>query len=596
MKKILLILSLLALSVGCNNAKEIKKENIAMIIEKDKFAIRTNMIGYLKNDKKIAVIGTDVDMSGKLVKVYNNDDELIYEIKVGADRGGKNSPYKHNFELDFSKLDKEGTYYIQFDNNRSENFEISNGKIYVDAFNLVMDFYKGQRCGTHDTIYHKACHLKDKEIARVKDLTGKIVEVKNKLDLSGGWHDAGDNIKYMITITLTAIEFGTAADYAREFNYSKFIPDRNKNGIDDLTDETKIGADWILKMTDDYKNGNLYYQVDGEEDHGDLRNIENDDKTRGARLLRKGFGLNILGRSAATLAITSRLYESHDKIYAKKCLDRAIVLWDLKKNYTDALPSDPNYFYGEKEWRDDMVLGAAEIYQTTGDKKYKDYVIKMFNTIGKDNEKIDIGWENVEFLAYAASYRAGILKDKSYDKMKKALDFRMKSSENDVHYLSSGYTWGTTAYFTADAQKAIMFKYLTGDKRYMQMAKDQRDYLLGRNNWGISFVVGLGERFPVNSHSNISWYLAKSNPVKYLNGAVVGGPAKRKHWEKHMVGEESWKFKSSNFEDDRFKNYQSDVVYFDHISDYYCNEVAIDYASSSIFIFLEEIVQANLDK
>jgi endoglucanase len=343
-------------------------------------------------------------------------------------------------------------------------------------------------------------------------------------------------------------------------------------------EETRVGLDWILKMTSDYANGNYYYQVSGEEDHEHWRMPETDDSTGAAgnpRSLHKGWGGNLLGKSAAALAIAHRVFKKSDSKFANECLNRAESLWDDRSKYEYTQLSDPPNFYHETTWLDDMVLGAAELYKTTKKTAYLNYA----ETNLKKLKGSEIGWGNNDYAAYAACLRAGIAAEYCKNKMKNILIEKEEKIKNDAYYLSSGFTWGTTALFTGDAQKAIMYYYLTSDSSFINIATCERDYLLGRNNWGVSFVTGVGIDYPKYGHSQIDSLCCPQN------GAVVGGPAEIKSWKRT--------FPELEIKTDRFKKFQSNIVYFDDHQDYYCNEAALDYTAPSVFLFLYNIAEAS---
>lgn len=528
--------------------------------------IRNNTVGYLVNDQKIAVIGSEDNLEGQLFYLVNveNTEKPIYTGTISPSRGNDNTPFNYNFTCDFSTFKTEGKYKIKLaDGTLSYPFVIGALNEYRNALELVLQFFRSQRCGNTDPLLHEPCHLNDANAL---------------IDASGGWHDAGDYIKFMITTTYSTIELITAADYAITYGFEKVMSDVSpRNGIPDLFEEARIGLEWILKMTSDYASGNYYYQVSGEEDHEYWRIPESDDITGvvgNPRSLHKGWGGNLLGRSAAALSIASRVFRKIDKEFADYCIERAEALFADRSKYENVQKSIPANFYSESEWLDDMVLGAAELYQTTGRSEYLNYakenVIKL-NGSG-------ISWNGCDYLAYAACLKANIEPAVCRSKMKEILDMAQKKLNEDVFYLSSEYTWGTTALFTADAQKAIMYYYLTSDSSYLSIAAAERDYLLGRNSWGVSFVVGLDAVFPTNLHSQID---SLSGEQK---GAVVGGPAEKASWKRT--------FPTLQIKNDKFKKFQSNVVYYDNRQDYYCNEAALDYASPSVFIFLYNVAVA----
>lgn len=528
--------------------------------------IRHNGVGYLVSDIKIAIVGAQSNLKGQAFYLIeeNKPEKVAYTGIVQADRGNKNTPFKHNHPLDFSDFKIKGRYILKLkDGTVSAPFAIGGFKEYQDALALVLEFFRAQRCGDIDPILHKPCHLNDKNA---------------KLDVSGGWHDAGDYIKFMITNTFTAVEMLTAADYAASFNFEKAMADAiPQNNIPDLLDEARIGLEWILKMTSDYANGNYYFQVSGEEDHSGWRLPETDDADRDAgksRSLHKGWGGNLLGRSSAALAIAARLFDKYDAKFAAECLTRAEALFAEKDKFENVQKSNPAEYYNERSWLDDMVLGSAELYQTTKKLEYHNYAKTNLSTLRGD----DIGWNGTDFLAYAACFKANIEPNYCKSKMIEALTVIEENANKNSYFLSSRYVWGTTALFTGDAQKAIMYYYLTADPVYLDLATSQRDYLLGRNNWGTSFVIGLGPVYPKNAHSQLN------NLAGLHRGAVVGGPAEKSSWKRV--------FPTLKIKDDKFKKFQSEIIYYDFQPDYYTNEVALDYTVPSIFIMLHNVAKS----
>jgi hypothetical protein len=528
--------------------------------------IRLNLLGYFAGDQKLAIIGSRSNLAGQECEVVEADDteEVVYAGPILPTRGNSNTPFEYSLPFDFSDLVVEGRYRLRLeDGTLSHSFVVGAKEEYREALATVLEFFRSQRCGDTDPILHQPCHLND---------------AKGALDASGGWHDAGDYIKYVITVGFTSVQLLTTADYAEAYGFSKALADDSpENGIPDLLEEARVGLDWILKMTSDHGNGNYYYQVSGAEDHDHWRLPETDDETGVAgnpRSLHKGWGGNILGKSAAALAIAARVFEKYDRQYAARCLDRAEALFSDRHDYESSQPAMPPEYYDEADWRDDMVLGAAELFLTTGKDEYKQYAEVNLDRLEGD----DIDWKQSDFLAFAACFRAGVKTDVSRRRMLQALNVRQARSEADPFFLSSEYVWGTTALFTGDAQKALMYSSLTGDDDFAGLAISQRDYLLGRNNWGVSFLVGVGPVYPENAHSQL-------NDLAGLHrGAAVGGPAARDHWEETMTNK--FAYPTGEVDNDRFRPFQSDVVYFDDQADYYTNEVALDYTSASVFVLL----------
>jgi len=141
--------------------------------------IRVNQVGYLPSDPKIAILSSDVPLTGNFTIADLTAD-------VGPDQGAW-GPFAHNYRLDFSSVRQSGRYRIKFADVASPEFAIG-----PDAYKTVpaalLEFMQLQRCGDNPITGQK-CHQQD----GYDTTTGEMV------DLVGGWHDAGDRLKHMIT-------------------------------------------------------------------------------------------------------------------------------------------------------------------------------------------------------------------------------------------------------------------------------------------------------------------------------------------------------------------------------------------------------------
>ena len=102
------------------------------------------------------------------------------------------------------------------------------------------------------------------------------------------------------------------------------------------------------------------------------------------------------------------------------------------------------------------------------------------------------------------------------------------------------------------------------------MADGGRDWLLGRNPWGASFIVGHGPNAARRPHHWAVAYRPAGQPV----GAVVGGPAPRT-----TVNMRKSDFTPA-FRERAFNSRQ--LVYEDNSGNYVNSEPAIDYNAAAI--------------
>ena len=155
--------------------------------------------------------------------------------------------------VDFSFFKTPGTYRLSTPeiSGTSYPFDIRRD-IYDEVTRVATRAFYYQRCGVakkpaHAGIYsdNRACHTADQQ---TKAHEGHLN--RGALNLSGGWHDAGDYNKYVWPATSDAIH---ALLLAYEANPDVFpdgtlgIPESG-NGRSDLLDEVKVELDWLLSM------------------------------------------------------------------------------------------------------------------------------------------------------------------------------------------------------------------------------------------------------------------------------------------------------------------------------------------------------------
>ena len=145
---------------------------------------------------------------------------------------------------DFSDIEREAFYQISAGGERCAPFFIRN-----DAWRRTLpkavSYHHAQRCGVAVPNVHPACHLDD---ARRRD-TGEHI------DVTGGWHDAGDLRKWMDATMMAG--FGLLR-VARHLGDGW---DLAGSGLGVLLDEMRWGNRYFLKMQD--KDGRVWADTAG---------------------------------------------------------------------------------------------------------------------------------------------------------------------------------------------------------------------------------------------------------------------------------------------------------------------------------------------
>jgi endoglucanase len=352
--------------------------------------VRINQAGYLPSDTKIAVVISKKALTGEFTLVRRSDGKKAFqgtlETLPAGDWGGN---FNYYYRIDFSKLRKIGNYTIKLADGGVTSSEFPIG--YYPAYQEdLLFFMRQQRCG-YNPYLGIYCHQKDGKTFYGPMPDGTVI------DATGGWHDAGDQLKYLITASnATArmllayeLEKGKFADKVDALGAEK------PNGIPDVLDEAKWGLDWIFKLHP--APDQLFHQVADDRDHRGFK-LPNDDpadygwgpnsyrpvyfadgKPQGLRNWKsQATGIaNVAGRSAAAMAMAYRLWKDdlHDDAFAEKCLKAALELYQMgrqQEGYQQGNSFGAPYRYNENTWADDMEWAAAELYKALRKPSYLD--------------------------------------------------------------------------------------------------------------------------------------------------------------------------------------------------------------------------------
>jgi hypothetical protein len=184
--------------------------------------IAHNHVGYSAGFPKTA-LGSDLSANRfALIDVDTNKAVLEKPIALKRTRQG-------TFQvLDFSEIDRPGTYALKAGDVQTRPFRINSfSHLYRGNLIKLINFFYSQRCGTEIPGRHSACH------------GDFLCTHDNKsIVINGGWHDAGD-LSQSVTHTSEAVYlFLSLAE--------KFQDTDTKLSVR-LLEEAKWGLDWVLK-------------------------------------------------------------------------------------------------------------------------------------------------------------------------------------------------------------------------------------------------------------------------------------------------------------------------------------------------------------
>lgn len=514
--------------------------------------IRCNQVGFLPNDVKTAVVFSRLSIKEKqfLIKSnYNNEvlfKDIIWDSLYTYDK------FDHCYKIDFSELNQPGSYRIEIDGQVSHSFNIS-----TNVFNHIVDslmlFFKVQRCGPTDPLLHKVCHLYDASKVPGKEELGVV-------DLTGGWHDAGDYIKFFSTTAFATYMLLFSYDFNRE----KFDFDNDFNSVPDILEEARVGLDWMLRCN--FEGFNLVTQVQDLRDHEVGWRLPEKDKLMFDRPGLMSIGKNQIGMFAAVMALASRIWKERffDNEFSTKLLKAAENLYSFRNQAPD-IDKAPTGFYQDQSFFGKIALGAIELYNSTGNLEY----LRDAITYG-DSAKADYWWSwgNINSLAH---YRISKYQPRFIEYIKMNLTGFQLASSKSVFSEGAAFTWGTTNAILGVALQTILYEKLTGDHSFDSLKTFQRDYILGRNPWGISFIYNIGEVYPKYFHHQIAFY-----HNGYLPGGLAAGPAPASLLDDFEIERENFTYNLFNTDS---------TMYFDDRNDYITNEPTIVANSTAVFVF-----------
>jgi hypothetical protein len=126
-----------------------------------------------------------------------------------------------------------------------------------------------------------------------------------------------------------------------------------------------------------------------------------------------------------------------------------------------------------------------------------------------------------------------------------------------------------------------LYQRASGDTEYAAFAGEQRDWLLGGNAWGASFVVGVGTTFPHCMQSQVSNLSGSTNGSAPIDtGAVVNGPNGTSNFSGGLGGLQSGMKKCENDAGTAFTGHGAEYV--DDVRSWQANEPADDMTGSAI--------------
>lgn len=514
--------------------------------------IITNQVGYKCDSKKTAVF-RNADNESKFSVVNADTNQVVYTGDL-SDGINNTSAGETNKTGDFSSVTQPGKYYITCGNlDNSYTFEISDS-VYSNLLDDSVRMLYLQRCGeavTDSDFGHPACH------------TGMatVYGTNDKINVSGGWHDAGDYGRYIVPAAKTIADLLYAYEANPELYGDNIGIPQSGNGTPDILDEARYELEWMMKMQ--RADGAVYHKVTCENFPG---YVSPEKET--APLIVTPVSTTATADFCASMALAYEFYRDIDVNFANDCLERSERAWNFLEANPDLIFKNPEDIttgdYGDLSDRDERYWAAAQLYRATGNSKYETALSEMYVLKGLDWSTVgDYG--NLAILTAKNISKNSAIYTNAKDTIISQADSFVRISSNSPYGVAlTKFNWGSNM-TVANAGIILGAAYkATGDSSYLDAANAQLNYLLGTNPVGECFFTGYGTVSPENPHHRPSMAAGKA-----MKGMLVGGV-------------------NQNLEDSAAKAYCQDLPnakrYVDNAESYSTNEITIYWNSPLTYL------------
>ncbi|BAZ43629.1 putative endoglucanase [Chondrocystis sp. NIES-4102] len=377
------------------------------------------------------------------------------------------------------------------------------------------------------------------------------------VDLSGGWLDAGDNVKFNFPMaySVTTLAWGGIEYYDAYQKSGQLIH---------LVQNIKWATDYLLNSFVNDQPGEyiLYGQVgDGEKDHqwwGAAEVVHYQMARPAYKIDTSCPGTDLAGETSAALASSSILFrQSGDIEYADLLVDKAEKLFDFantyRGKYSDCLKAAVPFYTSNNGYQDELVWSAIWLHKAkqAQDQNYTDKYLAIAETEYQQMSKpfdYTYQFDDKSYGIYVLLAQA--TGNIEYQQRTEAwLDYWTIGHEGKrIKYTPGGLAflvkWGSLPLAANTSFIAFVYSdWLKSQGNYTKaqliydFAVGQINYILGENPAQRSYLIGYGKNYPRNPHHRTahgSWSNSMEEPTDNRNlliGALVGGPDDLEKWE-----------------------------------------------------------------
>ncbi len=478
--------------------------------------IRVNQLGYLPGAPKQATLVTE-ETGPVPFSVRTADGTVVLR--------GRSEPWRQRPEptsgqqvhvLDLTALTAVGTgYRIVAAGHRSHPFRVAT-ELYAELSRDALRLFRLLRSGSAvDERYapgygRPAGHvgvLPNRGDTAVPGWTGIEADrlypgwrPTGVFDVSGGWYDAGDYGKYVVSGSIALWQLLDLLRLLRRH------PESARAGVvaePELVDECRWQLDWLIRMqvpAGQQFAGMAFHRVHGNT-WSPMPGLPHADPTD--RVLHRPSTAATL-HLAAVAAQGARLLRSVDGAYADRLLAVARSAYRAANTYAKLLAPDDEGRngggpYGDDRVADDAYWAAAELWLTTGD---DEYLLAINGATEHTGDAFDVA--GFDFDQVAALARLDLatgtrtlpdhvrVVDSVRIAAERLLDLQRRQPWGQPYAPVGGWHWGSNGRILNNLVVLATAHEVTGDRRFQDAVAVAMDYLFGRNALGQSYVTGHG--------------------------------------------------------------------------------------------------------
>jgi hypothetical protein len=363
------------------------------------------------------------------------------------------------------------------------------------------------------------------------------------VNLSGGWHDAGDHVKFNfpMSYSVTMLCWGIVENRAAYVNSGQLVY---------LLNNIRWATDYLIRC---HTAPNVFYGQVGDAgvDHSYWGPAESDESEMpqrpSARIDSANPGSDLAGEAAAALAAASIVFKPTDAAYSDTCLTHARQLYAFADKYrgiySNSIPRASGY-YSSSGYHDELVWGATWLFMASGDSSYLAKAETYYDSLADapqsttKNYQWTLCWDDKSYGCYVLLSKLTGSPVYEADAQRWLDYWTIGVNGQEITYTPGGLAWlsiwGSCRYAATTAFCALVYGDFIADtalkSRYHNFAVNQINYMLGNNPLNRSLVVGFGVNPPRHEHHRTADGLYPGQAadtqacIHTMYGALVGGP------------------------------------------------------------------------